>query len=116
MGVEIYMSQVLTVLGFTGMILFGITALLNYKLVKRLKEDRETTIEMFFLRSEIKDSMKNLLLAVLVFGVSATVSMIGLQIENIVLAQGIRVGSAVLFVAYMMFFYTLYESTRVDRE
>lgn len=106
------MSQVVTALGVLGTLAFGITTYLNYKVVKRLKENKETTIEMFFLRPQIKNGLKRLLASISIFAVSATVSIIGVQNQNIVLAQGIRVGSAILFLAYMSFFYALYRSTQ----
>lgn len=105
------MSKAVTLLALVGTLTFGMTTYFNYRVYKRLEEDRETTIEMFFLRSEIRGSLKRLLVAILIFGVSGTVSIIGLRMENIVVAQGIRIGSAALFVAYMMFFLTLYLST-----
>lgn len=105
------MSKAVTLLALIGTLTFGMTTYFNYRVYRRLEEDRDTTIEMFFLRSEIKNSLKKLLVAILLFGISATVSIIGLRMENIVLAQGIRIGSVALFVAYMMFFLTLYLST-----
>lgn len=105
------MSHVLTLVAAFGTLTFGLTTFFSYSVYTRLQEDRKTTIELFFLRSEISYSLRTLLISILIFGVSGTVSLIGITAENIILAQALRLGSVTLFIGYMAFFLTLYLST-----
>ncbi|AOV94964.1 hypothetical protein AQV86_03505 [Nanohaloarchaea archaeon SG9] len=99
-----------------GSLIFGVTTALSFKVHRRIEEDLETTLEMFFLRSEIRKSLKALLFAVLIFGVSGIFSIVGMRFEIPVLTQSILLGSIVLFTAYMGFFVTLYLSTNPEND
>ncbi len=101
----------ITFVGIFGTLVFGIITLLNLGFYWRLEEDTKTTIEMFLLRSKIGQALKFMLVSVLIFGVSGTVSLIGTRMGNPMLAQAIRVGFLVFFAAYMLFFVALYLSS-----
>lgn len=106
----------ITFVGIFGTVVFGFITLLNLGFYWRMEEDTKTTIEMFLLRSKIGQALKFMLVSVLIFGVSGTLSLIGTRMGNAMLAQSIRVGFLVFFAAYMLFFVTLYLSTSPEDE
>lgn len=99
-----------------GALIFGVTTVLSYVVHRRIEEDIETTLEMFFLRSEIRKSLKALLLSVVVFAVSGILSLVGFRFEIPFLVQSILVGAIVLFTGYMGFFVTLYLATNPEND
>jgi hypothetical protein len=105
-----------TFLAIMGTLIFGATTVLSYIVHRRIEEDLETTLEMFFLRSEIRKSLKALMISVAVFGASGIGSIIGMRFEVTALEQSILLGSIVLFTAYMGFFVTLYLSTNPEND
>lgn len=115
MGVQIRVTEVLTLLALIGTFTFGIATFLNYKFYKRLEDHREVTIEMFLLRGEIEEALKILLVSILIFGFSGLVTVIGSRVGSPILAGAIVMGFAVFFVAYMLFFLTLYFSDDPER-
>lgn len=115
MGVQIRVTEVLTLLALIGTFTFGIATFLNYKFYKRLEDHREVTIEMFLLRGEIEEALKILLVSILIFGFSGLVTVIGSRVGSPILAGAIVIGFAVFFVAYMLFFLTLYFSDDPER-
>ncbi|MFB6115018.1 MAG: hypothetical protein ABEK04_01905, partial [Candidatus Nanohalobium sp.] len=92
------MSKIVTFLGLIGTFTFGVTSYMNYRVYKRLEDNRKTTIEMFFLRSEIGEALKFMLVSILIFGLSGSVSIMGLRTGNLLLAGAIDLGIAVFFV------------------
>lgn len=105
-----------TFLAIMGALIFGVTTVLSYIVHRRIEEDLETTLEMFFLRSEIRKSMKALMISVAVFGASGIGSIVGMRLDIAALEQSILLGSIVLFTAYMGFFVTLYLSTNPEND
>lgn len=106
----------ITFVGIIGTLVFSIITLLNLGFYWRLEEDTKTTIEMFLLRSKIGQALKFLLVSILIFGISGSVSLIGTRMESAMLTQAIRVGILTFFAAYMLFFVTLYLSTSPEDE
>lgn len=106
----------ITFVGIFGTLIFGLITLLNLGFYWRLEEDTKTTIEMFLLRSKIGQALKFMLVSVLIFGVSGTLSLIGTRMRNPLLSQAIRAGFITFFAAYLLFFVTLYLSTSPEDE
>lgn len=98
----------LTLLGLIGVIAFSITSYLNYRVYSRMKRDKELTIEFMFLRDQIQTALRALIIANLLFLASSGITIIGVYINNLVISQAFRLGSAALFIAYMSFFLAIY--------
>lgn len=104
----------LTLLGLIGLVAFGVTAYLNYKIYRRMRRKKELTIEYIFLREQIGTAFRALIIANLIFIASSGVTIVGIYMNDIVVSQAIRVGSAALFIAYMSFFLSIYIWTRPE--
>ncbi|MFB6175076.1 MAG: hypothetical protein ABEJ87_03795 [Candidatus Nanohalobium sp.] len=109
-------DSTVTFLSLIGTLTFGMTTYLNYMFYRRLEDDKKTTIEMFLLKSEIEKALKILLVSILVFGFSGLVSIIGSRVGSPFLAGAIVLGLATFFIAYMIFFITLYLSTQPHKD
>lgn len=105
-----------TFLGILGTLIFAVTTVLSYVVHKRIENNLETTLEMFFLRSEIRKSLKALLISTIILGSSGIASIVGMRFNIPLLGQSILYGSTVLFTAYMGFFVTLYLSTNPQND
>lgn len=104
----------LTLLALIGLVAFAATAYINYMIYRRMLNDKELTIEYIFLRDPIRTALKALIVANLIFMISSGVTIIGFYMNNIIISQAFRVGSAALFIAYMSFFLSIYIWTQPE--
>jgi len=105
----------LTVLSLTGLMAFSATSYFNYIVYRRLRDNGDTTIEYLLVRNKIKQAFELLITATLFFLASTLVTVAAVEIEMLVLSQSIRIGSALLFIAYTVFFATLAIYTRPEK-
>lgn len=110
----------LAILALIGITAFSVTSYFNYQIYTRLKTNGKTTVEYLFLRGEIKTALEILIVSILIFLTSSLITIIAVKTQMIILAQAIRAGTAIMFIAYTAFFtilaiYTKPESTKKFR-
>ena len=105
----------LALLAALGLIAFTVTSYFNYRIYKRLIANGETTLEYLFLRKEIKTALEVLIVSIIIFLITSLVTVLAVQTQMLLLSQAIRLGAAILFVAYTGFFIALYLYTRPEK-
>lgn len=105
----------LAVLAALGLTAFTLTSYFNYRIYKRLMANGETTLEYLFLRKEIKTALEILIVSIVIFLITSLVTVIAVQTQMLVLSQAIRIGTAIMFIAYTGFFIALELYTRPEK-
>ena len=94
--------------GLIGFFAFSITAIFNWKVYKRMKEDQEQTLEYFMLRDQIIGSMKSFVVASILFVLGVISSLVGIWTGKEAIASAALIASSLLIIAYMGFFLALF--------
>ncbi len=97
-------SNPLTLLSLLGLTVFTLTSVMSYEIWRRMKERPELTLEYLLIRGQIRKAIQIFIATNLIFLASSIVTVIATVTRNIVLAQAFRLGSAIMFIGYLIFF------------